>query len=172
MNANAIFRGGEYAYVDYPSRNVTYYPGARRVRVMYVYKVEDEWRQRKQTLVEVEVLDNDTGESNGNVIKTLRARQIVARWDEHVVEQERHRAREDERRRVQCERNEEIQQQREERERVEKESRERIYVELESIGIPRNTVTVNSYEVRISRHRLDELLKGGVNNHNGEGVRQ
>lgn len=175
MNANTIFKGHEYAYVDYPSRNVTYYPGARRVRVMHVYKIEDEWRQRKQTLVEVEMLDNDTGErqnTNGDAIKTIRARQIVARWDEHVVEEERHVAE----RRELDERNrrerEERQRQQEERLREYEETNDRIYEALANIGVPRSMITLNSYEVRISRHNLDEYLRGGVDNDNGEGVRQ
>jgi hypothetical protein len=173
VNANAIFKGHEYAYVSYPRRNVNYYPGADRVRVVHVYKVEDEWRRRKLTLVEVEVLDNDTGNplnGNGPVIKTLQARQIVARWDEHLIEKGRHdeiqRERDERYRKI----NEERLRQQEEERRKREEMDSRIYEELESIGIPRSMVTLRSYEIVISRHGLDELLKGGEAD-GAEGVR-
>jgi hypothetical protein len=137
---------------------------------MHVYKVEDEWKQRKQTFVEVEVLDNDSGQAvngNGPLIKTLRARQIVARWDEHVVEQERHEEQQREQRERYRREDEERERQRLERLREQQEKDDRLYGLLESIGIPRSMITLNSYEVRIARYNLDEHLKGGEVNDNG-----
>ena len=160
MNANQILPYHEYAAVDRPSRNVIYYPGARRVRVNHVYTVEDEWRQRKQNLVECVLLDSESGEEieNGRV-RTLRARQIVAPWSEHLVEKARH----EEKRRKQ---NEEREARLAEQERVMEERRQEridkdneIYELLEDAGIPRHIVTLNSYEVRIQRYRLEEVLK-------------
>jgi hypothetical protein len=52
---------------------------------------------------------------------------------------------------------EEIEKQRAENERIRKEAEENIYSALEKIGIPRNIVTLNSYEIRIPRYRLEEV---------------
>jgi len=42
-------------------------------------------------------------------------------------------------------------------ERIDKDNE--IYELLEDAGIPRHIVTLNSYEVRIQRYRLEEVLK-------------
>lgn len=104
MNANAIIPGLEYAYTNYPSRNKQFYQGCKRIRVMHVYKLEppeNSWtyynRSRKVTLVECVWLDTETGEARTEdnygspvYIWTVEPRYIVSRWDEYLVEKERH----------------------------------------------------------------------------------
>jgi hypothetical protein len=169
MNANQIHMGVDYAFTEYPSRGVTYYPYATRVRVNFVYKVNSPYSTKKRTLVEFVLLEEDGSRKvnprTGNdwPIQTAPARQIVATWDEHLVERDRHM----EKQRARQDRHE--QQLREQEERIERERAQRalrdqkVYEALASIGIPKDIVTLNSYEVRIARYGLEAMLEQNTN---------
>jgi hypothetical protein len=167
MNANQILPGAEYAYTEWPGRNRTYYAGAKRVRVLHVYKLEpdpDDWyaRQRKVTLVECVKLDEDTGEPlEGRHLLTVNARQIVSTWEEHSVEHERA---ETKRLKREMERQARLAEERrvfQEREakREAKENKIKNYV-ADNLGIDPSQVVLGYYRVEISRQVIEEVLNG------------
>lgn len=174
MNANSIHLGVDYAYTQFPSRGKTYYPFAKRVRVNFVYKAESTYSGKRKTLVECYLLDEDgnreinprTNEPREAI--TVRAREIVATWSEHLVERERHQRAENERqerwRREDEERRQRLEREEAERKRnlelkqaKENAEKEVIYAALASLGIPRDVVTINSFEIRIARYGLEEI---------------
>jgi hypothetical protein len=186
MQANAILAGLEYAYTDFPSRGITYYHGAKRIRVLHVYKVEGEYsRSKRQTLVECVLLDAETGEPLINPrtgeqypVKTIRARQVVATWQDHLIEAERHeeaaRKRREEQDRYWAEHQERLRKQAEERQReleeqrrIQEEKDNETYAILDSAGIPRDLIMMYPSYVRIER---DGLLEE-VSKHTEQSIR-
>jgi hypothetical protein len=170
MNANALHPGHEYAYVRFPRKNVRYRPEATRVRVLHVYKLEDQFSTKKKSYVEVVQLDEDgnrvTDHNDEELpIKTITARQLYTTWGEHLVEREKYRQETEERRAYQRRLDEQQEQRQREyeeqlkRERMEEErKKERILQKLEEIGIPRDVVRIDSYAIRIDRIHLERRL--------------
>jgi hypothetical protein len=99
MNANEIWSGNDYAQTDNISRGVAFYERANRVKALRVYKEIPPYtssygaRERATTMVEVLMLDPETGEARKrgeeDYIRSVRARDIFMRWDEYAVEKER-----------------------------------------------------------------------------------
>lgn len=91
MNANDLWSGQDYAYVENISRGILYYAGAHRVKVMRVYQAEMEYgRKKATTMVEVWPLDEEgnirTRDDGTEITKSIRARQIFMRWEEYAEE--------------------------------------------------------------------------------------
>lgn len=177
MNANEIWSGQNYAFVMYPSKGVNYYSNAVPVQVMRVFKEKGYGAERARTMVEVIMLkEDDDGklehrvQTNGQEItRTIRARQIYARWDEHAVERkrradanaefERKRAEEREAARLRYEAEAEARRQAEaERRQREEYERNRLLNYLD-MKIPREIVdAVQSEQVILNRSKLEKFL--------------
>lgn len=175
MNANEIWSGQVYAYVEYISRGKTYYPYAKPVRILRLYKQKDFEAERGRTMCEVIMLNDDETLSHKiradgtEFTMSVRARNIYARWDEHARERSLRKQREEE---WQRERNEQMEKARKEREEIaarrEAELQERLrreeaeknrllnYLDLK---LPRELVIgVRSTEVILDRKKLEEYL--------------
>lgn len=170
MNANALHTGHDYAFVTFPKKNRRFRPEAKRVRVLHVYKLDDEWSTKKKTYVEVVPL-TDEGERqtdhNGNdmPLKTITARQLYTTWDEHLVEQAKYRQETAERREYQKKLDREAEQRRREyeeklnRERLNQErKKERMLKILVNAGIPREFVRIGTYDITINRAQWERRL--------------
>lgn len=161
MNANALQRGHDYAYLFRARRNVQYVSGAKRCKVLFIYQLESPYKRKRISLVEVQKLNDDGTPNEAYPYPcTIEARQIYATWDEHVIEQERHEERQRkhkeeqdryyaEVRERQRKRDEEYRKVAEERRRIEAERRQRIEAALSFAGIPLNNVTVGYDGIRI-----------------------
>lgn len=171
MNANALHRGHDYAFVVFPRKNRRYRPEADRVRVLHVYKLDDQFSSRKRSYVDVVPL-TDEGERQTDQhdvelpIKTISARQLYTTWEEHLVERAKYMKETEERRTIQRRRDEERERKQQEyqeqlkRERLEEErKKERFLIQLEEAGIPRDVVRIDSYSIRIDRFQLERRLK-------------
>lgn len=183
MNANEIWSGQNYAYVPHISRGVTFYAHAVPVRILSVFKQKDYGAERGRTMCEVIMLNDDetlshrTRSDGTELTKTVRARNIYARWDEHArVRAVRKREQEEreerwrreaeeaaERRRIEAE---ERERQRQELERRRAEENEHIYAWFERRGLKREdvSVTVNGHitiarDVLLRKVGLHELTK-------------
>lgn len=176
MNANQIVAGLEYAFYGYPGRNRAYYPHARRVRVMHVYKLErlalhshgQEFSRRKATLVECMLLDEETGQPlTDRDILTVAARMIVSTWDEHVVEKERY----EEDHRQETERRQKADDER--RRAIEVERAERLLQEQRLVNYVCRKLDINNARdvrvtfnhITINRRVLEEVVRN-----DGEGI--
>lgn len=135
MNAQSLWAGNDYAYVSYPSRGVTFYSGAKRVRVERVYK-ERAWGNDRMT-TKVVVTNVETGRQF-----TTTARNIVDFWSDYEAERDR---------RAEIRRKEE--EEREQRRRERQELKKRVEAVLTEHGI-KGYVNVNG-EVVI---QADEFL--------------
>lgn len=163
MNANAIIPGLEYAYTPWPGRNITYYPDAKRVRAMHVYKLEPNgYRQKRQTLVECVRLDNITGEVLTQFhILTVPARRIVCSWDEHLIEQNRHE--QEERERTERIRREHAERERlrEERQKLRKQREDALrFLVANGVGVSPDNVRIGYDTIVIPRREVEAILDG------------
>ncbi len=186
MQANEIWPGSDYAYVQNISRGVSFYPSAVRVKVIHVFKEKQNYgSERATTMVEVFML-RENGDHikdyNGNdMVRNVRARNLYARWEEHATEkklyderaavekaerdaryaeQERLRreryAREEEARRIRAE---EAERQRREREERIAAERTRLLSALDEKGIPFTLITtIDSSTIYLSRQKVEEWL--------------
>lgn len=165
MNANAIQKHHDYAYTPYPGRGRTYHHGAKRVKVLHVYKVEHWSREKRMTLVECQRLTNEgLPETNAGIeldVITVPARYIVCAWEEHVIERDRREGEREEQQRKADEA-------RAERLRLEEEQRKARVAEQEktlsaftNAGIPRELIHVEySYiSIRIPTYRIKEVTE-------------
>lgn len=177
MNANEIWSGQIYAHVDYISRGVTFYPNAKPVRILRVFK-QTTGGERSRTMCEVILMrENKDGslehrhDTLGNeVTRTYRARDIYARWDEHVAERRRRKTESDEKERIRREETERRRKEYEERlARVKAELEERarqIEAEKQRLmnyikfkGIPESAIKiVNGTEIIFDRLTFEEWL--------------
>jgi hypothetical protein len=172
MNANALQRGHDYAYVEFPSRGRNYYGGAKRVRVLFVYKLEPIYGRKKVSLVEGQRLTDD-GLPHPDFPEpiTISARQIYTDWAEHLIEKQRHDEKQAEQnRKWEQQRQERLERDRVQREKWEKEEeerkktenarRERIYLAFESAGIARTFVSIgHDVSIRISNWQMEGVIE-------------
>jgi hypothetical protein len=173
MKASEVWPGSEYAFVEWISRGVSYYPSAQRVQALRVYKDKDAYSERATTMVEVRFLNNETGEprtlTDGREYhRDVRVRDLYARWEEHATEKkirdERYAEQEEEYQRQRQERLDRIERERVEREariaaekaRIEAE-RERLLKYLESRGIRREYVkAIHPNEIVLDRAGIEQ----------------
>lgn len=169
MNSNQIWRGHDYAYTNYPRRDPqAYYSDAVRMRVIAVYPVTvldyyDNESQKRRNMVDVQVLHPDGSsrlDSNGKeMMRTVRARQLVKHWEDHEVEHNRYVAQREARYAEQRKREEEYQEQRREREeKLEKEIK-RIKDAFVAVGFKEYNIRVDNYQITIGRRDVDEWVE-------------
>lgn len=178
MQANALHPGHEYAFVYRPRNKVRLIHGAKRCRVLHVYKNLDEepdpfsyGRSKKRTtLVEIKLLDNETGEDlQDQPIKTVEARQIYATWEDHATElkiynekkakQEAEWEEIERQRKERYEReNEERRRRLEEQQRKERESRDNILELFAKADIPSDLVRIGQFNITIDRAQLERRV--------------
>lgn len=182
MNANALHTGYDYAFVTFPRKNRRFRPEAKRVRVLHVYKLDDPYSSRKTSYVEVVPLTDDgerltDHQGNEMPIKTITARQLYASWEEHLVEKAKYMKETEERRAIQRRYDEEREQRQRDyeeqvkRERlVEERKKERLLELFEDAGIPRDVVTISSWQITIDRQRLERRLNAEQNIDGGTGT--
>lgn len=173
MNANALQRGHDYAFVYRVRRKVQFINGAKRCKVLWVYQLDSDLKQKRTSLVEIQRLNDDgTPDENYPYPDTITAPQIYTTWAEHVIERDRYeekaRKRKEEQeahyaeiRRRHEERAELSRIAREERQKVENERRERIYVAFDSAGIDRSLVvfTYDGLHINIKTWQLEEVIQ-------------
>lgn len=132
MNATDLYSGQDYAYVDYISRGIPFYPNAKRGKVLRVFKKREWGKERDTTYVELLCQDEDgtfrTNHDGSDRTVEVRARDIYARWDEHQEQLDLYRAR---KAREEAEWQERLKRQADERMRLEAERRERARIEEE-----------------------------------------
>lgn len=170
MNANALHPGHDYAFVTFPRKNRRFRPEAKRVRVLHVYKLDDQWSTKRRTYVEVVPLTDDGERQIDHTgkdlpLKTITARQLYTTWEEHVVEQRKYRQETEERRKYQEKLDREAEQRRREyeeqinRERLTQErKKERMLDLLEDAGIPREIVRIGTYDITINKAQWERRL--------------
>jgi len=183
MKASEVWQGSEYAFVEWISRGVSFYPSAQRVQALRIFKEKPRYSsERATTMVEVRFLNNETGEprtrtDGSEYHREVRARDLYARWEEHATEKkirDERQAEEDaryQRIREEREREREVLRQQAERERNEREARiaaekERIEAEnerlrkyLEARGIKREYVKIiNPNEIVFDRTGIENWV--------------
>lgn len=157
MNANALWAGNDYAYVEGRGRGQQYSPSAKRVRVIRVFpKKNSYYAERATTMVEAEFLtDNGEprlwtyGQNVGQpIVREIRARDIINHWNEYAEMREYRKAQAAK-----------IEEERQEQLRKEQRDRERVIDAIELKGIERNAVLRVSYgEVCLDRDILESWL--------------
>lgn len=79
MNAQSIWAGQYYAYLSHRPRGTSFVKGARKVRVIRVFKRQQYGNERATTFVEVEDVQS------GNTLN-VRARDILSFWEDYEAQ--------------------------------------------------------------------------------------
>lgn len=152
MNLNQLWAGNDYAHYEARGRNEAFRSNAQRVKIMRAYKKRLYGNDRESGFADVQFLTDD-GEIDKNWrhpegTGTVRARDIVMRWDEYENERE-HRAQEVEER---AKREEEARQ-------LANQRRTALMDALEKAGIPRLWISsIDDYNIRLVRSEVERGL--------------
>ena len=176
MNAQSIWAGEEYAYMEYKPKN-SFVKNARRIRAKKVVKRVEFGKERATAFVTGDRL-NDEGEVIASDI-TIRVRDCIDFWDTYVAERHALYADEMERERLAKEQRERIRQEHEERMRQANEAREAraradqerrdklIKAFVERTGIPEVAIaTISETHVSLERVTLELWLSTNGNGNN------
>lgn len=152
MQANSLWAGNDYAYIQ-DKGNIDFSFGASRVRIIRVFKEKaDSWNERLSTYAEVHFIDDEGNvkqRDGKDIIRKVRARDILDFWDSYSDEKERREqeARERQRKAI------------EEKTRTEAENLEMVDA-LASVGIFRGSITFdrNGAYLRINREGMREWM--------------
>lgn len=152
MNLNQLWSGNDYALYEARGRNEEFRDNAQRVKVMRAFKQRLPGNDRESGFAEVQFL-TDEGELDTNWRHpegkgTVKARDIVMRWDEYVSEREHREAEVAERA-----------QRREAERQRDNAQRQRLLDELEKHGIPRLWVSsITDYSINLTRATVEKEL--------------
>lgn len=157
MNASSLWAGNDYAYV-YDRGMTTYSDTAQRVRVIRVFKEKQStWSERASTMVEVNMLTDDgspklTATGAPVSTRTVRARDIIDRWEDFVEERSRRQVEKEEQARKRL-----AEQQREA-------TRNALVIErLHTLGFSRGSIVVNYRgDVTIGKEAVEEWMNTPV----------
>lgn len=169
MNANSIWAGEEYAYIEYKP-NKGFVKNARRIRAIKVEKHTPMFKERATAFVIGDRLHADTGELIAEGIR-VRVRDCIDFWDSYVAEREalygeeleRERVAREQREKLRLEMEERIKQQneaREARQRADAERREKlIKTFIERTSIPEVAIAqISETHVTLDRTSLELWL--------------
>ena len=174
MNAQSIWAGEDYAYIEYKP-NKGFVKNAKRIRAKRVEKVKPMYQERATAYVIGDRVNVDTGEIVQPDIR-VRVRDCIEFWDDYVNEREALYGEELERQRIAQAQREKMQQEWEERRRLEQEQREAkarqdqerrdklVKAFMDRTGIPEIAIAqINDTHVTLNRLSLELWLSNGSN---------